>query len=160
MSPRILNPDKALRTLRKAPLLLDFALAGLDEAAARTLRDGPDGWSILFIVCHLRDYERIVAARVAALLATDDPLLVTADNETLARDGAYADQSLAEAREVLRLDREDLIARLASLGDAHWQRAGHHPQQGAATLLEVAINAGLHDVDHLEQIARCRAAAG
>lgn len=160
MQPRILNPDKALRTLRKTPLLLDAALAGLDDERARAVRDGADGWSILFIVCHLRDYERIVAARVAALLADDDPLLPAADNETLMREGAYAEQSLAVVREALRIDREALIARLQSLGAAEWQRSGHHPQQGAATLLDVAINAGLHDVDHLEQIVRCRMASG
>ena len=156
MQTRILNPDKAMRTLRKTPALLDFALAGLDEAAARTLRDGPDGWSILFIVCHLRDYERIVAARVEAVLSADNPLLPAADNDALVRDGNYGAQSFAAVREELRAQRTALLASLANLDAARWQRPGHHPQQGSATLLDVAINAGLHDVDHLEQIARCR----
>ena len=159
MPPRILNPDKALRTLRKTPVLLDLVLAGLDESAARALRDGPDGWSILSIVCHLRDYERIVAARVAAILTADDPELLAADNDALMRDGDYAAQSLAAVRADLRASREELIARLAGLSTTDWQRPGHHPQQGAATLLDVAINAGLHDVDHLEQLARCRTGA-
>jgi len=30
-----------------------------------------------------------------------------------------------------------------------------HPEQGPGTLLDVAVNAGLHDLDHLEQLARC-----
>lgn len=156
MTPRILNPDKALRTLRKTPALLDLALAGLDEAAARALRDGPDGWSVLFIACHLRDYERVVAARVAAILAEDDPTLPTLDNDALARDGDYAHQSLAAVRADLRAARAALIARLAALDADQWQRPGHHPQQGAGTLLDIAINTALHDFDHLEQIARCR----
>lgn len=157
MQPRILNPDKALRTLRKTPMLLDFVLAGLDEAASSTLRDGPDGWSILFIACHLRDYERVVAARVEAMLTDDDPVLPSMDNDALARDGDYAAQSFAAVREELRARRAALFDRLAGLDAAQWQRPGHHPQQGAATLLDVAINAGLHDIDHLEQLARCRA---
>ena len=157
MQQRVLNPDKALRTLRKTPALLDFALAGLDEVVARELRDGADGWSILFIACHLRDYERVVAARIEAMLAEDDPTLPSMDNEALAREGEYVDQSLAAVREDLRARRAALIARLAALDAAQWQRFGHHPQQGAATVLDVAINAGLHDVDHLEQIAHCRA---
>jgi hypothetical protein len=156
VQPRILNPDKALRTLRKTPALLDFVLAGLDEAAVRELRDGPDGWSILFIVCHLRDYERVVAARVEVMLTGDDPALPSMDNEVLVREGDYAAQSLAAVREELRAGRAALIGRLSGLDAARWQRPGHHPQQGAATVLDVAINAGLHDVDHLEQIARCR----
>jgi DinB superfamily len=156
VQPRILNPDKALRTLRKTPALLDFVLAGLDEAAACALRDGPDGWSILFIVCHLRDYERVVAARVEAMLADDDPTLPSMDNDALVREGDYAARSLAAVREELRAGRAALLDRLAGLDAARWQRPGYHPQQGAATVLDVAINAGLHDVDHLEQIARCR----
>jgi hypothetical protein len=156
VQPRILSPDKALRTLRKTPALLDFVLANLDDQAARTLRDGPDGWSILFIVCHLRDYERIVAARIDAMLAAHDPELPAMNNDTLARDNDYAAQSLATIREDLRARRTALLARLAALDPAQWQRPGHHPQQGVATVLDVAINAGLHDIDHLEQIARCR----
>ena len=156
MQPRMLSPDKALRTLRKTPTLLDLVLAGLDESAASTLRDGPDGWSILFIACHLRDYERVVAARIEAMLTADDPALPGMDNDALARDGDYAAQSLFAVREELRARRAALLDRLAGLDAAQWQRPGHHPQQGAATVLDVAINAGLHDVDHLEQIARCR----
>lgn len=160
MQPRILNPEKALRALRKTPPLLDLALAGLDEVAASALRDGPAGWSILFIVCHLRDYERIVAARLDAILAAADPALPAMDNDALARDGDYAAQSLAAVRIDLRARRAALLDRLAGLAAADWRRPGHHPQQGAATLLDVAINAALHDIDHLEQIARCRADAG
>ena len=159
MPSRILNPDKALRTLRKTPVLLDLVLAGLDETAARVLRDGPDGWSILYIACHLRDYERIVAARIEAILSADDPELPAADNDTLIRDGNYDAQPLAAVRADLRASREALLARLADLDAAAWQRPGHHPQQGHATLLDVAINTGLHDIDHLEQLARCRAGA-
>lgn len=103
MQPRILNPDKALRTLRKTTLLLDLATA---ERA-----------------CH------------------------------------YASQALAGVRAELRADRAATLDRLAALDADQWARVGHHPQQGAGTLLDVAINAGLHDVDHLEQIARCRADA-
>jgi hypothetical protein len=157
VQPRVLNPDKALRSLRKTPALLDLVLAGLDDTAARTLRDGPDGWSILFIVCHLRDYERTVAARIDAILTADDPELPSMDNDALARDGDYAAQSLTAVREDLRAQRAALLDRLATLAPAQWQRPGHHPQQGAATTLDVAINAALHDIDHLEQLARCRA---
>lgn len=157
MQPQILNPDKALRTLRKTTLLLDHALAGLDEGAGRTLRDGPDGWSILFVVCHLRDYEQIVARRVALILSEDDPELPAIDNSAMVHEGDYAHQSLMAVREALRADRAALLDRLAALDADQWARIGHHPQQGMGTLRDVAINTGLHDVDHLEQIARCRA---
>ena len=156
MQPRILNPEKALRTLRKTSALLHSALADCDQAAATTLRDGPDGWSILFIACHLRDYERIVAARVERLLTEENPTLPALDNAAAERSGDYAHQELAAVRADLQSRRAALLAQLTALDVAAWERNGHHPTQGHGTLLDVAINAGLHDIDHLEQLAQCR----
>jgi hypothetical protein len=55
----------------------------------------------------------------------------------------------------LRARREGLITLLDSLTSEQWRRPGLHPQQGPATVLDVAINIGLHDIDHLEQLVRC-----
>lgn len=156
MQPRILNPDKALRTLRKTSVLLRIAFADCDQATAKTLRDGPAGWSILFIACHLRDYERIVAARVARILTEDNPSLPVLDNAAAERSGDYAHQELTAVLDDLQARRAALLARLTTLDMAAWERIGHHPTQGHGTLLDVAINAGLHDIDHLEQITQCR----
>jgi hypothetical protein len=156
MQPRILNPAKALRTLRKTSALLQRALVDCDQAAATTLRDGPDGWSILFIACHLRDYERIVAARVGLILTEDDPTLPAIDNAAAERSGDYAHQELTAVLADLQARRAALLTRLTALDVAAWARSGHHPTQGHGTLLDVAINTGLHDIDHLEQIAQCR----
>lgn len=65
---RLINPGKALRTLRKTPLLLTTLLDGVTGAQARALRDGPDGWSVLWIICHLCDIEAIFTQRVRDLL--------------------------------------------------------------------------------------------
>ncbi|MFN8538460.1 MAG: DinB family protein [Thermomicrobiales bacterium] len=149
----------AADALRKTPALLDFALAGLDEAAARPRAARRRGG--LVDPLHRLPPARLRAGRRRAHRGDagggDDPTLPSMDNEALAREGEYVDQSLFAVREDLRARRAALIARLAALDAAQWQRPGHHPQQGAATVLDVAINAGLHDVDHLEQIAHCRA---
>jgi hypothetical protein len=42
MIHQLVNPAKALRTLRKTPVLLDRLLRGLTQAQAATLRDGGD----------------------------------------------------------------------------------------------------------------------
>jgi DinB superfamily len=151
----ILNQGKALRTLRKTAALLASALRDLTPDQARTLRDGPDGWSILLIVCHLRDYEIAWQDRVEALLTRENPVFTTFDHMALIERNQYASQDLQAVLSDLADRRAALIARLEPLSDAQWMRAGSHPEQGPGTLLEVAINAGLHDLDHLEQITRC-----
>jgi hypothetical protein len=157
MIHQLLSPAKALRTLRKTHTILLDVLRDVTQQQAATLRDGADGWSVLFVVCHLRDYEVIYRERVDAMLAEDNPTFVVVSNEEWERRGAYAEQDMWAVVANLRARREGLIALLETLSDEQWRRPGLHPQQGPASVLEVAINVGLHDIDHLEQIVRCLA---
>jgi hypothetical protein len=154
---RLLSPMKALRTLRKTPALLDGLLRDVTQEEAATLRDGPDGWSVLFIACHLRDFEAIYRARIELMLTEEQPTFELTDNDELARRNAYAAQDLRAVLAETRAGRRSLIARLEQLSDEQWLRVGLHPEQGPTTVLDAAINAGLHDVDHAEQILRCLA---
>jgi hypothetical protein len=152
---RILSPAKALRTLRKNPLILNAVLAGISQQQAETLRDGADGWSIVYVVCHLRDYERIVAERIGLILREDRPLLADMDNAALIGQNRYAEQSLESTLADLSGRRGALLELLAGLSDEQWLRPGVHPAQGEGTVLDIAVNAALHDIDHIEQLVRC-----
>lgn len=155
MIKRILSPMKALRTLRKTSALLGASLRERSQEEAATLRDGPDGWSILFIACHLRDYEIAWRERVELMLEADNPTFSTFDHHEVVASHSYAGQALQAILADLLTRRAALIARLEALDDAQWLRPGLHPEQGPGSVLDVAINAGLHDLDHLEQITRC-----
>ena len=152
----ILSPAKALRTLRKTPIILQAVLSGIDEREAVARTDGPGGWSILFIACHLRDYEVACIERVTDMLANDHPAFDVWDNDDLAKRHAYAEQQFDEVMADLTSRRKVLIKSLENLEEVQWARTGVHPIQGEGTVLDVAINAGLHDVDHIEQISRCK----
>lgn len=151
---RILNPNKALRSLRKTTALIGKTL-DISQEEAETRRDGADGWSMLFIACHLRDYEIALAERVSLIRTRENPSFTAWDQLQLAELHAYADQELHTVLGDLRERRNALIAALETLDDAEWLRSGTHPQQGPGTLLDVVINASLHDLDHLEQLSRC-----
>jgi hypothetical protein len=157
MIRRILNPFKALRTLRKTTALLDGTLAGVTQAQAASLRDGDEGWSVLFIACHLRDYESFLRERVELMLAEEQPMFRNFDQLALVETNAYAEQKLDAVLADLAERRASLIECLEQLDDARWLREGYNPEQGPGSVLDVAINAGLHDLDHLEQITRCLA---
>ncbi len=154
---QLVNPAKALRTMRKGPAILGALLAGVTQGQATSLCDGEDGWSVLFIVCHMRDVEEIFASRAHDLLERPSPTFQVVPNEVLIERGSYAAQDLRAALAEYAALRAAFVALLEPLSDEQWLLAGTHPSQGPATLLDVAINCGLHDVDHQEQIIRCLA---
>ena len=152
----LINPTKAFRTLRKTPHVLSHIVAPLSQEHAITWRDGAAGWSILYILCHLRDMEALYIGRVEDILSQPNPTFRTLSNDELIRQNNYSDEQpfqtvLAEFMH----RRNQLIALLEGTVENQWLRTGIHPQQGPATLLDVAINCGLHDVDHIEQIVSC-----
>ena len=156
---RLINPTKALRTLRKTPAILAALLQGVTQEEAVALHDGDDGWNVVFIVCHMRDVEGIFTQRVCDLFAGPNPTFAVVPNEELMRRHNYATADLRQTLAEYELTRREFIALVEPLTDEQWLLTGLHPSQGPATLLDVAVNAGLHDVNHLEQVVRCLAQA-
>jgi uncharacterized damage-inducible protein DinB len=154
---QLINPAKALRTLRKGPRILAALLSGVTQEQAAALRDGEDGWSVLYVLCHMRDVEEIFTGRARSLLAEPNPIFEVVSNEVLIARGDYAAQDLRAALAAYTARRAAFIALLEPLADEQWLLSGTHPEQGPGTLLDVALNAGLHDVDHEEQLIRCLA---
>lgn len=151
----VLNASKALRSLRKTPDLYDLVLHRVTQEQATTMTDGVDGWSALFILCHVRDYEGIYTERIKAALEQDNPELSRPlTNDELAVQNNYAGQDFHTVFAAYKTQRKALIALLEGLDDAQWERRATLAPSGESTVLEWAINAALHDIDHIEQIAR------
>ena len=53
--------------LAAAPDALEGALAGVDADLARRAHGGDEGWSVVEVVCHLRDAEERAAERMRAI---------------------------------------------------------------------------------------------
>jgi hypothetical protein len=152
---KLLNPAKALRTIRKTPAILTSILHDVTQEQASTLRDGADGWSVLFIICHMRDLEAVYLQRARDLLA-DEPVFRTGPtNAELVIMNDYVAQDIGETLAEYVARRRESIAVFEALTEDQWNLTGMHPEQGPATMLDVAINIGLHDVDHIEQVIRC-----
>lgn len=151
----ILSPDRTLRTLKKNAALLTALIKNVTQDQAMTMRDGEDGWSVLFVLCHLRDYERIFHERIRVIREYDNPILPGMLNEQLARENDYANQDFDRIHDQLSALRKDTLRQLDEVSDDEWKRIGTHPEFGEGSLLEVCANAVMHDIDHLEQIARC-----
>ena len=147
------NRAVLLDELRAMPRRLDAAL----QAMPRTLltwTPAPGKWSILEIVCHLRDMERdAYLERYRTILAGGSPLLPWCDPDAIALERRYRGQSFAAALRDWKRLRRECVALLETLVDAQWEMSGTHTTKGpitAAQLLEQQVYAD--DAVHLRQI--------
>ncbi len=148
----VINAERALLSLRQSPVVLDAVLGGVTPERARKATDGPDGWNVVGVICHLRDYERVFFARATLMLEADNPNLPAPDPDELARTSDYASQDLATALAAYHTNRRRFLGLLSGLVEEQWGRGGVHPRMGAMTLLELALHVALHDVNHIEQV--------
>ena len=150
----IFTPDKPLRDLPKTPVILNVILRGVDQARAQSATDGPDGWSVLEVLCHLNDYEQIFNDRVRLILGSDLPLLPGYNQLELVKTNHYADQNFAEVFASYVSRRRALLALLRGLSPEQWNRRGVHSVWGEVTIVEQMSYVPTHDLNHIEQIIK------
>lgn len=148
----LLDKGKALRSLPKTPALLRFILQDVTQEQAINAWDGE--WNVVFVVCHLRDLEAAYLHRLHMMLNEDNPTFPGNDNDALAMEHDYAHADLQVALAEFEALRREFIALLRSLSEEQWERRGQHPYFGETTILTQAVNNAIHDLDHIEQIAR------
>lgn len=146
--------ERHIGAMRKSCDILEHILHGVTDEQARSLRDGPDGWSIIEIVCHLRDFDEIFYRRAQMMQTREQPQLPAYDHEAMAVEGCYQQADLAEAMAALKASRGRFVSFLAALTPEQWERDGAHPERDSFTMTDAAMQVGLHDLDHLEQITR------
>ena len=143
--------------LEKSGQILDHLLADASQAQAQTVRDGDDGWTVLEIMCHLRDYQDIFAERIRRMLEEDKPTFKLYDETArlaMVVENDYANQDLREVFDDYWSTRRQLINCLLSLREDQWQREGSFAVDDIVDLEMPVVHTLLHDADHTEQIAR------
>jgi len=122
--------------------------------------DGPAGWSVVEVVCHLRDYEGFFRGRAEMMLLQEHPDLPAYDHEALAIERDYQHQDFRESLAVWLEERRLFISIFESLRPAQFARTGVHPENGPITVLDSLIQLTNHDITHIDQIARCLELSG
>ena len=148
------TPWRMMRALRKNPVILQGLIKNVWQDQARRFKDGPDGWSVVEIVCHLRDLEELFYLRALRMLNENEPVFEAFDQEEMARQGNYINQTLTRVLGEFLEKRRRTIHFFDNLTPEQWQRTGIHPEAGKITILEQAFQIGSHDTDHIEQIIR------
>jgi hypothetical protein len=144
--------DRLLWNLRSLPDELADLAGSLDPETLRW-RPIPTKWSVIEILCHLRDFEReAMHFRYRSLLTEDDPYLPRLDNDAKQVERDYINQDggamLAEITDL----RSHTVAMLEPVPIQSWARTGRHFSAGQITLEQVVARHITHDMTHLSQI--------
>jgi hypothetical protein len=143
-----------LDALRATPATLEGLLWGVAPERAAAARGGDEDWSVVEVVCHLRDAEERAIERVQAMRDADAPFLPAYDQERWATERAYAAANLRDALAAFVSLRARHTTALEALSPADWQRIGRHEEQGDITIAAHTLHIISHDAVHAAQIAR------
>lgn len=141
------------------PATLRRAVAGLTPEQLRA-RPVPGKWSTLEVVCHLADFDPILADRIKRVIALDNPPLIGADENRFAATLAYHDRDLEEELTLIERTRSQLARILRTLPDEALARIGTHNERGPLTLERLLTVATNHIPHHVAFIAEKRRALG
>jgi hypothetical protein len=151
------------------PQLVDAYLSG-----SRVLRHAVDGmtreqflarpmpgmWSTLEVVCHLADFEPIMADRMKRIIAEDRPSLISADENRFAVALAYHQRDVEEELAIIAHTRSQMARILRTLGPEVLRRVGVHNERGELTLEQLLTSATNHVPHHVRFIYDKRKALG
>ena len=143
-----------IEMLSAKPETLAGLLRGVSDAQARIAIGGDEGWSVIEVLCHLRDAEEFSLARTKAMRDQNNPEIIGYDQAALAVERKYSEADMASALAEFTRLRAEHIAVHAALMPEEWNRPGFHNEIGEITIFTHAIHKTFHDAIHCAQIAR------
>ena len=123
-----------------------------EEAAVA--RGGDENWSVIEVVCHLRDADESALARMRLMRDEQNPWLAAYDQDAWATERNYAAERLETAVTAFLHLRAIYLAELAALPEVDWDRVGQHEEEGEISIRSHTLHLVSHDAVHLAQIAR------
>ena len=112
------------------------------------------------MVCHLSDFDPIIADRMKRIIAEDSPQLLGANENKFAAALAYHDRDLEEELTIIERTRSQLARILRTLPAEALQRVGVHNERGPITLERMLTITTNHLPHHAQFIAEKRKALG
>lgn len=135
------------------------ACAGMTRAQLEA-RPVPGKWSTLEVVCHLADFEPIMADRMKRVIAEDRPTLIGADENRFASALAYGQRDVEEELTIIEQTRRQMARILRTLPAESLSRVGVHNERGPRSLEQLLTTAIGHIPHHVQFIQEKRKALG
>ena len=141
------------------PRQLRAAVAGMsrEQVLARPVAGK---MSTLEVVCHLADFDPILADRMKRVIAEERPSLLGADENRFAAALAYHERDLDEELTIIEKTRSQIARILRTLPPEALQRVGVHNERGPRTLEQLLVGATDHITHHVTFIRDKRRALG
>jgi uncharacterized damage-inducible protein DinB len=143
----------------EGPRALRAAVAGMTHEQLRA-RPVPGKWSTLEVLCHLADFEPILADRMKRVIAEDRPQLLGADEKRFAAALAYHERDPQEELALIEQTRSQMAKILRALPEEALQRVGVHNERGPLTLERLLAVATNHVPHHVQFVLEKRKALG
>jgi uncharacterized damage-inducible protein DinB len=133
--------------------------AGLDESQRRR-RPAPGEWCLNEIMAHLLHVEReLFLPRLRQVRDEPCPRFAPFSPEAWAREADHSVEAFDASLTAFENVRAETIAFLRALPAGAGERLGLSAFFGPMTLLQYATHVADHDIEHLAQMAQCRAGA-
>jgi FMN phosphatase YigB (HAD superfamily) len=137
--------------LRSTPAVLQGLTADLDDEAWKR-EPTPEDWSVLEIVCHLRDTEREVhRLQLSVLLDERQPFVPRPDAAVWAKQRKYLNENGPAAVAGLLAARLDMLRDVTQVSAAMWEKPARHAIFGPTRFGEVVGFMADHDRLHIQQ---------
>jgi hypothetical protein len=119
-------------------------------------------WSTLEVVCHIADFEPILADRMKRILTKGDdvPLLLAADENQFVKELKYHERDVEEELALIDATRRQMARLIRGLKPEQLQLTGNHSKKGLVTLEKAILMATNHITNHLPFVAEKRKALG
>jgi hypothetical protein len=147
--------ERQLTIMQNDVLTIGHILKGINREQATQLRDpndGDKGWTVLQVVCHVRDFDPIFLARARQMVNENNPTFVGYDVDEMA--SKYGSEDLMTAYNQLVESRKQAVEYFKSLNDEQWLCPGTHPIYGPFSVTDQAQQFCSHDSIHIEQILK------
>ncbi|MGH7505640.1 MAG: DinB family protein, partial [Longimicrobiales bacterium] len=146
-----------LDVLHGTPTVARRAVEGM-SAAQMSMPEREGKWSVRHVLRHLADADIVWSWRMRLVLAQDRPTLTGYDQDAWASRLRYADADPEESLQEFAVLRRGNLRLLDGASPADLKRVGVHSERGEESAeLMMRLYAG-HDLLHLRQLERIRAA--
>ncbi|WP_417897751.1 DinB family protein [Bacillus haimaensis] len=133
------------------------SIEGLTEEGVR-FKPAPDKWSIHQILIHIADSELVSTQRIKKVLAEEEPILFSVDQDAWANGLDYNQLDREQYLQLFKILRSSMLPILRSLLPEKGERVGVYPDAGKFTVKQLLEYRVKHVQGHLSQIEQVRKA--
>jgi hypothetical protein len=153
----LVGKQEPVAVLRETPDAIERFLQTV-PAHVVTVPEARGKWSIGEVVAHLADSELVGGFRLRMVLSHDRPALSGYDQDLWATRLRYRDVAVRDALDQFTVLRRANVRIWDRLGPTDLARVGLHSERGEESLGHIRSLCAGHDLLHLRQVERIRAA--